>query len=411
MEGRPAMTTTTQTRAERYDEEQEAFGHEVQRFLSDRQPIGRVRELAEDAKGRDADLWRRSAKELDILGLMVPEEYGGTGFGFVEVSLVLTAAGRALTSWPFLSSAVLATHCLLESGDADAMKRWLPGLAAGETVATVALADEIGSWAFDNGSVQATQRGDGSWTLSGTKSFVTDGQLADLVLVFATHERRTWLFAVETSDPGVRRTSLPVLDATRKLSRFAFDEVAAQPVGASEVTTEKHGALLAVAAAALACEATGGIKAAVEITTDYAKQRRQFGRTIGSFQSVKHRCAEMYMRSEASAAFAESVAFAVGEATREGSMPKPATQVDAATAALYCSDAFIRSAHDMIQVLGGIGFTWEHDAHLYLRRAASCAKLFGGKKHQMAVLTRAISEGRLLTRDGGGPTDDRGLKG
>jgi len=392
------MSTVAGNRPQGYSDEQREFGQEVRRFLVAHQPPDQVRELSADATGRDAELWRRAAKELDLLGLMVPEELGGSGFGFTEVSLVLTAAGESLTSWPYLSSAVLATHCLLASGDNEAKARWLPGMVSGETIATVALADDAGTWAADNASVQASAGPDGTWTLTGHKSFVTDGQLADVVFVFASDGAVPGLFAVRTDDPGVASTRLPALDATRKLTRFAFTGATAQRIAGQEVVNRLHATLVTIAAAALACEQAGGIAAVLERTTQYARARRQFGRSIGSFQSIKHRCVEIYMRSEAAAAFAESTAVLVDAALCRDALDDPAAQAAAAAAAVYCSDGFTHSAYDMIQVHGGIGFTWEHDAHLFLRRAASSAKLFGGKQRNMTVLSNAIKQGGLLAR-------------
>jgi len=390
-----------------YSDEQREFGEAARQFLVSYQPMYRVRELAADEVGRDSELWRRAAKELDIQGLMVPQEFGGSGFGFAEASLVLTAAGESLASWPYLSSAVLATHCLMASGDDEAKARWLPSMSSGDMIATVAVADDAGDWRVDNASVKAAAGPDRTWTLDGHKSYVIDGQLADLLLVLANEGTAVSLFAVRTDAAGLARAQLPTLDATRKLSRFTFDNAAAERIGTAEATAHLGTTLTTIAAAALACESAGGIAATGVITTDYAKLRKQYGRSIGSFQSIKHRCVEMYIRSEAAAAFAESTALLVDEAIREDTLRTPEIQAAVATAATYCSEGFIHNAHDMIQVHGGIGFTWEHDAHLFLRRAASSAKLFGAESRQMAVLCDQIQFGPLLARQAVGVEESR----
>ncbi|GAA1022268.1 acyl-CoA dehydrogenase [Acrocarpospora pleiomorpha] len=388
--------------AELYSDEQREFATEVRRFLAANQPINRVRQLAGDPIGRDGELWRRAAKEADLLGLMIPEEYGGSGFGFAEASLVLTAAGAALTSWPYLSSAVLSSHCLVAAADTDAKSRWLPALAGGEVVATLAVADDQGDWALANGSVRAEEGPGGAWTLTGHKSFVTDGPAADILLTFGTTGSETALFVVRTDASGVSSTSLPALDSTRKLGRFVFEGAAAERVGDVADLAGLDASLCALAAAALVCEQAGGIATVLDMTSRYAKDRRQFGRSIGSFQAIKHKCVDIYIRSEATAAFAESVALSFDAAVRAGRLGEKALRSQVATAAVYCGEAFVKSAHDMIQVHGGIGFTWEHDAHLFLRRAAADAKLFGGKSRNMAVLTAALRSGALLMRPTGG---------
>ena len=240
MDGHPEVSTMAGEMPEQYSEEQREFAKEVRKFLAAYQSVDRVRELTGDPIGRDTELWRRAAKEVDLLGLMIPEEYGGSGFGFAEASLVLTAGGESLTSWPYLSSAVLATHCLVASRDCDAQARWLPALADGDVVATVALADDGGRWELGNESVRAEAGSDGTWTLTGHKSFVTDGPMADVLITFAATGADTRAFVVRTDAPGVESTALPALDATRKLSRFTFTGAPAEPLGSPEVIAS-HG--------------------------------------------------------------------------------------------------------------------------------------------------------------------------
>ena len=403
MDGRAAMTVTELAARgsvvpDSFSEEQREFGRQISSFLAKAQPLTRLHALVDDPDAGDPELWRRAAGELDVLGLMIPEEYGGSGFGFAEVSLVLQAAGEHLTCWPFLSSAVLATHCVLACDD-GAKRRLLPELASGAKIAAVAMADSAGRWQLTAPGVSAARDDSGEWRLTGSKSFVADAHVADVVLVVAHEEGEgPRLFIVGADAAGVEVTVLPSLDRTRPLSRVTLDAAPAQPVGSSAVCAELSRTLPVIAAAALVYEQVGGTAGTMARTVQYAKDRRQFGRSIGSFQAVKHRCADMYARSEVAAAFGESLAFVVDAALRDGTVDGVETAVAVASAAVYCGDAYQRNAEDMMQIHGGIGFTWEHDAHLYLRRAVTTTKLFGGRSQHLATLTRIIAHGGLLSR-------------
>ena len=362
-------------------EEQEELQVTVRRFLADRSPLARVRQVMETPEGFDRALWDRMAGDLGLPGLAVPEAYGGAGLGQVDLSVVMEELGRTLTPSPFLASAVLATEALLAADDEDARRELLPGLAAGRTIATLAVA-EGGGWEPDAVAARAELDG-GAWRLTGVKTPVPDGATADLVLVAARTGDELGLFAVEAGAPGLAGTALGTLDPTRRLARLELSGTPARRL----VCEDAAGALaqaLDLAALALAAEQLGGLQRCLDMSVDYAKVRYQFGRPIGSFQAIKHLCADMHVAMELSRSAVRYAAWAADEAPDE--LP-----VAAALARAACSEAFFRVAADTIQVHGGIGFTWEHDAHLYYRRAKSSELLLGGRRQQRAQLADRLA--------------------
>lgn len=359
----------------------------VRDFLAAKSGEEQVRRLAEDDRGWDEAVWAQMADQLGLQSLALPTEHGGDGFGPVELGVVLEEMGRALLPSPFLSTVVLASTALIASGDEAAQGAHLPGIASGKTTATLAVAEADGQWRTDGLTTTATTTGTGTgWTLSGEKPLVLDGATADLLLVVAAADGKPTLFAVAGDDPGVTRTSLQVLDPTRRLARLSFADAAAVPVGAIGAAAPVVDRVLDVATAALAAEQVGGARACLEAATGYARERVQFGRAIGSFQAVKHKCADMFVRLQLAEAAATEAANAL--AGVEGA-PEPG--VASAVAHVVCSEAFMFVAAENIQVHGGIGFTWEHPAHLYYRRAKSSQLLFGGP---------AVYHERLLARLG-----------
>ena len=342
--------------------EQEELRDSVRRFLADRSPMRRVRQVMEGPEGYDRALWERMADDLSLQGVAVPDTRGGAGFSQVEMSIVMEELGRALVPSPFLASAVLAANALLALDDDDAQRELLPGIAAGRTVATVAFADDRGP------AARATLDG-GVWRLDGAKTLVLDGAHADLVLVVAQAADELGFFAVEGSAAGLGRRKLAGLDLTRQLALLDFSGTPARRLVAEDAAGALHH-VLDLASVALAAEQLGGLRRCLEMSVDYAKARAQFGRPIGSFQAVKHLCADMHVAMELASSVVRYAAWAADEAPDE--LP-----VAAPLARAYCSEAFFKVAADNIQVHGGIGFTWEHDAHLYYRRAKSSELLLG----------------------------------
>ncbi|MET7783818.1 acyl-CoA dehydrogenase family protein [Streptomyces sp. NPDC005388] len=356
----------------------------VREFLEAKSPEEAVRKLMESEPRFDLDVWAQAADQLRLPGLAIPEEYGGDGFGPVELGVVMEEMGRALLCAPYFATVVLAAQALLASGDSEACTRHLPGIAAGRTTATLAVAEEGGSWDPALISARAVPDGDGGWKLSGRKCFVVDGTTADLILVVARTVAGPSFFAVDRAAPGVTAVAMETLDATRAMARLTFDAVPATAVGADGAGGRIMAKVLDMASVGLAAEQAGGARRCLETSADYARTRHQFGRPIGSFQAVKHKCADMLVQVE----LAEASAREAARLAAEGADDFP---VAAAVAHACCSRAYMFAAMENIQVHGGIGFTWEHPAHLYFRRAKSSQLLFGGP---------AVYHERLLDRLG-----------
>jgi alkylation response protein AidB-like acyl-CoA dehydrogenase len=366
-----------------FTEEQEELRTSVRRFLADKSPSEAVRHWAESDEGYDPAVWRQMAEQLGLQGLALPEEYGGAGGGPVELGIVLEEMGRALLPSPFFATVALAGQALVASGDETARARWLPGIAAGALTATVAVAEETGSWRIEDVATTAARTADGSWTVSGTKMFVVDGDRADLLLVVARTEAGPGLFAVDGASSGVTRTRLDALDPTRRLGRIDLARAPAVRVGPDGDATAFLRTALDLALVALAAEQVGGAQACLDAAVEYAKVRVQFGRPIGSFQAVKHKCADLLVEVEA----ARSAARHASAVAAEGSAESP---VAAALAGAYCAQACTHAAKENLQIHGGIGYTWEHDAHLYLKRAKSSEELFGAPAAHRARLADLI---------------------
>ena len=365
--------------------EQRELRESVRRFLAERAPLTRVRELMETTDGTDPDVWRQASTQLGLPGIAVPEEYGGAGFSFAEQAIVLEELGAALFTGPYLASAVLAAHALLASDDEAAKKDLLPGIAAGETVATLAFTEDGGSWdpaSIRLAATQKAQQTQNGWRLDGHKSFVLDGHTADLILAVATTGTGLSLFAVNATADGLTRRPLPTLDQTRKLARLAFSDVKARLVGEQGAARSVLDRTLDVAALALAAEQLGGAQRALDMAVAYAKVRRQFGRPVGSFQAIKHRCADLLLE-------VESLRSAVGYAAAAVAAGSTEVPVLAPLVKAYASEVYSHVAGENIQIHGGIGFTWEHDAHLYLKRAKASELFFGdGSYHRARLATR-----------------------
>ncbi|HET9442494.1 MAG TPA: acyl-CoA dehydrogenase family protein [Acidimicrobiales bacterium] len=368
-----------------FSEEQEELRRALRRFLEDKSPEAEVRRLMETTEGYDPAVWAQMGEQLGLQGLAVPEEYGGSGFGWVEVGIVMEEMGRALLPAPFLATVGLATSALLASGDEAAMADYLPGIAAGDTVATLAVTEPDGRWGTDAVSLTAVADGDG-WRLEGTKSFVLDGHTADLVLVAARaggDGGGLSLLAVDGGAEGLTRTPLSTMDMTRKQARLEFAGTPARLVGEAGGAGAGLSRALDLAAVLLAAEQVGGAQRCLEMAVDYAKVRVQFGRPIGSFQAVKHKCAEMYVAVESARAAAYYAMFTA--AAGGDDLP-----VVASLAKSFCSEAYFSAAAENIQIHGGIGFTWEHPAHLYFRRAKSSELLLGEPAYHRELLAQRI---------------------
>ncbi|MGW0816168.1 acyl-CoA dehydrogenase family protein [Streptomyces viridiviolaceus] len=331
-----------------------------------------VRKQAATPRGYDETVWARLAGEIGVHALAVPEEYGGSGFTFAELAVALEEAGRALYCGPLLPTVVLTAHALLTSGDRQACERYLPRIADGTLTATVAgfLDDVLGIGAEPTGAGPV---------LRGAADFVLDGGSADLILVRAQTPDGPRLFTCEPAPDTCVRTPHRVLDETRRQARVEFHGAPATPVGESGEVA----AALDAGLAALAAEQVGGSGHALDATVGFAAQRHQFGRPIGSFQAVKHRLADVLVALEAarSAATYATACVALGS---------PQLPVAASAAAAVCSETFRLATAEYVQLHGGIGFTWEHPAHLYVRRARSSEVLFGTAQQHRARLAELV---------------------
>jgi alkylation response protein AidB-like acyl-CoA dehydrogenase len=363
-----------------FSEEQEELREVVRRFLRDKSPEVEVRRLMESSEGYDTVVWKQMAEQLGLQGLAIPEEFGGSGSSYLELIVVLEEMGRALLCAPYFSTVALAANLLLASGDDAAKAEYLPGLAAGTSIGTVALAEASGRWDEAGVNLSATGSGD-SWSLTGEKRYVLDGHIADLILVAARTAAGVSVFAVAGDADGLRREALQTMDQTRKQARLSFDNAPARLVGAEGAGWAAVAKMLDLAAVALAAEQVGGAEFVFEMAVDYAKKRMQFGRPIGSFQAIKHKCADLLLAVES----AKSAAYYAGWAASENSEELPLV---ASLAKSYCSDAYSQATAENIQIHGGIGFTWEHPAHLYFKRAKSSELLFGSPAYHRELVAR-----------------------
>ena len=359
-----------------FTDEQEQFRSVVRRFLLQKSPTREVRRLMATTEGFDAAVWRAMADELALTGLAIPEAYGGVGFGPVELGIALEEQGRALLCAPFFSSCVLSACAILETANEEQKGDLLSGIASGATRAALAFTEPNGRWDADGIATRAANR-DGAWRLDGIKHYVVDGTTANELIVVArtsTGSGGLSFFRVRPDAPGVTRTPLATMDATRKQARIVFDSAPAELLGDTGNGAQALERVVDHAAIALANEMVGGAQALLDSAVAYAKLRVQFGRPIGSFQAIKHKCADMLLDVE----LAKSAAYyaAQAEADHDPETPSLASMAKAAAA-----DAYMRTAAATIQIHGGIGFTWENDTHLWFKRAKSSEVWLGDPTH------------------------------
>jgi alkylation response protein AidB-like acyl-CoA dehydrogenase len=360
-----------------FDEQQRQLRTTARALLASCSSPERVRAAMGEEHGFLRDVWRRIAGELGWTALVVPEAYGGAGLGFVDLAVILEEAGRALLAAPFFSTVCLAANALALAGDAPVVAEHLGAIASGDTTATLAWM-ERGGRGDANGVAAVAKPDGGDFVISGEKTHVLDATAADLAIVAArapgsSGERGIDLFAVPTGAPGVERVLLPTMDATRRLGTLRLDGV--RVPGSSRLGVPGEGSSLLRrtldrAAVALAAEQLGGAERCLEMAVEYAKVRVQFNRPIGSFQAIKHKCADMLVLVESARSAAYEAAWTAEKSPGE-------LAVAASIAKAYASDAYFRCAAENIQIHGGIGFTAEHDAHLHFKRARASRVLLG----------------------------------
>ncbi|PND58835.1 acyl-CoA dehydrogenase [Mycobacterium sp. ENV421] len=374
-----------------FTEEQQQLRAAVRKFCADNFDESTVRRLMESEVPFDAKVWNRLGAELGVLGLSVPEDDGGVGGSLVDQAVAVEEFGATLACGPLFGTVYLAVPALVASSSGPARDELLAHLVEGTATAAFAVADKAG--AFDPATVPVTAAGD---TVSGTVKRVVDGAAADVILVAATGSDGVGLYAVDAQD--VQRTPLSTLDLTRPQANITFSDSPARLLAGPEDAERVITHALQVGSALLAVEQVGAAQHLLDLSVEYAKSRLQFGRQIGSFQAIKHKLADMLVDVE----HARSAAYHAVWALSDGS-DDPALASSIAQAA--ASAALSRVAADTIQVHGGIGFTWEHQAHLYFKRAATVAALLGNAEQHRAriadmVLDQASAEDATRVADG-----------
>jgi alkylation response protein AidB-like acyl-CoA dehydrogenase len=360
-----------------WSEEQDEFRAVVRRFAAERWPVAETRRLAATASGFDPAAWKQLA-ELGLLGLAVPEAEGGQGFSLLELSIALDELGRELAGGPYFATACLAVRALANAATPAERASLLPRLASGEQIATLAVLDAPGA-PSEAGVACAARDG----RLHGTKRFVLDAQNAGLLLVAAREPDGVALFALDAAAAGVHVEPALGLDLTRKLAHVRLDGAPARRLGPPGSAWPALARTLAEGAIGLASEQIGAASACLERTVAHARERTQFGRPIGSFQAVKHRAVDALTLLELARSAAWWSAWVAAF--------RPAELAEAAAVAhVTASEAFEKAAYECIHLHGGMGFTWEHDAHLYYRRARADRALFGEPAAHRAQLARQL---------------------
>ena len=369
-----------------FSEEQEAFRAELRRCFEEHAPAAAVFRAMESADGFERALWKRLAGELGLPGVHLPEAYGGQGFGFLELGIVLEEAGRVLFPSPLFSSVCLAANAILNAGSEAQKRALLPGIASGDTLATLALLEPGGDWDLESIRLAVEMDGGGA-RLSGSKRFVTDAATADLIVVAARRDGMrgldgVGLFVVRRDVPGLTVTPVEPLDATRKLAHLELTRVPAEPLGEPGGAGAALAKTLDQARVLLACESAGGAQRCLDAAVAWAKQRVQFARPIGSFQAIQHKCAEVLLE----VASAQSAAhFACWAAQHDEGLP-----LAAAMAKSFCDEAYLRASQENLHIHGGVGFTWEAEPHLYFKRAKASETLLGPPAFQRARIAQAL---------------------
>ncbi len=353
-----------------FSEEQDLLRQSARDFLQKECPMPFVRTLMADDAGHSSELWRKLA-DMGWLGLLLPEEFGGLGLDFVDLTVILEEMGRVVMPGPYLSTVVSAAFALTDAASPELKARYLPRIATGELLATVAQLEPSGRWDAAGIAATATPDGEG-FRLDGIKLFVPDALVADLLVVAARRPGSSGadgisLFCVEKGIAGLEVLPLKTMDQTRRLAEVRLSgvrlgrEALVGVEGQGWRTLERVSDRLKVA---LCAEACGGAQRVLEMSVEYAKVREQFGKPIGSFQAIQHKCADMLVQVECAKSATYYAAWAVANDVEEAPLA-------AAMAKAWCSDAYRKVAGEGIQIHGGIGFTWEHDMHIYFKRAKS----------------------------------------
>jgi len=368
-----------------FTDEQEEFRLILRRFLEEKSPTTAVRAVMETDEGVDRAVWKSLAGDFGLTAVHIPEEFGGQGFGAVELCLVAEEMGRALLCAPFFASTVLAATAIMNTASEEQKRALLPGIANGETVATLAFTEENGDWDYDGCAATAVAAGDG-YAIDGVKSFVVDGHTAQRIVVLARRPDTAGsdglsLFLVDGAASGLTRRLLNAVDRTRKLARLEFKNVRGELLGEEGAAAGPLSKTLDLAVIALANEMVGGAERLREDALDYTRMRIQFGRSIASFQVIKHKCAELLVDVN----LAKAAAYYAAAVAAEDS---PETPAMASLAKAAASDTYMQTAIEATQLHGGIGFTWDNDTHLWFKRAKSSEVFLGSAAYHRERMLR-----------------------
>jgi alkylation response protein AidB-like acyl-CoA dehydrogenase len=354
-------------------EEEQALAESVRKFVADRSPLTSLRQLIASGEPYDADVWKQLTAQLGLAGFTIPESYGGVGAGYSALSIALTELGAGLVASPLLAN-LLAAEALLRLDDHEAKEELLPKIAGGELIGTLAVAGRAGGWVRASGSPVGP-------TLTGTVSPVLNGAEASVLVVPAESDGATGLYLVDAGADGLTATRLTAVDHSRSLARIDLRDTPARPLAGDAVAALS--AAHDLANLALASESAGAMKACLDMTAEYARIRVAFGQPIGAFQAVKHRLADMEKSWELGNA-------ALRDAARSGDAEPGRFSVAASVARVLLATAYAEAAVDTVQLHGGIGFTWEHDAHLYYKNGLSNKVLLGGPGGQLDRLANSL---------------------
>jgi alkylation response protein AidB-like acyl-CoA dehydrogenase len=373
-----------------FNDEQELLRSTARKFFENECGSDTVRRLMETPEGISADLWSKIA-EQGWLGLVFPEAYDGMGLGLVDLVVLMEEMGRAVVPGPYFSTVLLGGLAILEAGSEAQKKEWLPKIAAGDKRVALAWMEPSAQLGPAGVTLTAVEKG-GRYTLSGTKLFVHDAHTADALVVSARTRAGAGgegvsLFLLLRDTSGLRVTLLPTMDQTRKLCEVTCSDVtvgADALLGAAGAGWAPLARVLDRATVALCAEMCGGAQKVLDMTVEYAKIRQAFGRPIGSYQGVKHRAADMLVDVENGKSITYYAAWALDEGAAEAPLA-------VSMAKAYVSDAYRRVAAAGIQLHGGIGFTWEHDLHLYFKRAKGSEFTFGDATHHRERVAQLVN--------------------
>lgn len=350
------------------NEEREALRSSFQRLMNDASSESAVRATMETTSGYDPELWQQMG-DMGVTGLIIDEEFGGSGVGPMELEAIMEEVGAALLCSPLLASSVISAKLLTALGDEERNQALLPQIACGKLIVSSVLTGDSGCWTPDGISVKGAEK-NGQWTLKGSGNYVLHAQNAQVLLIVAGTDEGLSVFEVEADNPKLEIHALPTFDRTLRLSTVALNDTPAKKLKAKIPAWDAVKQTLDLALVALAGEQAGGSQKVLDFTTEYAKTRIQFGRAIGSFQAIKHMAADLLLETESAISAARYAASCLAENSEKRDQA-------ISLAAFACADAFSKVTTDGLQMHGGIGFTWEHPIHLYLRRARAAAQLFG----------------------------------